>query len=99
MSHLPPRSDRTDTLLPYRTLVRAFSGRGNDGIGRMTGGCASRVLVELVPARTWGARFRRGLAVAAVARPKILADGDYFTGAGPALLWLEPWDEIGRAHV
>src|SRR3546814_15329879 len=34
----PPRSTRTDTLLPYTTLFRSGGGRGIGGLGQVAGG-------------------------------------------------------------
>src|SRR3546814_1546796 len=34
MIRRPPRSTRTDTLLPYTTLFRSVRARANDGAGR-----------------------------------------------------------------
>lgn len=74
---------------------QGFLGRGNFGIARMNGGFGSRPLVELVPSMRWGARFRRGVAVALRQRRALLArhTDDYAFGPDAhRLLWLLPWD-------
>lgn len=74
---------------------QGFLGRGNFGIARMNGGFGSRPLVELVPSMRWGARFRRGVAVALRQRRALRAgqpDGYDFGPAAKRLLWLAPWD-------
>lgn len=74
---------------------QGFLGRGNFGIARMNGGFGSRPLVELVPSMRWGARFRRGVAVALRQRRALLARhaDDYAFGPDAhRLLWLLPWD-------
>ncbi|MDG5497352.1 CRISPR-associated protein Cse1 [Niveispirillum sp. BGYR6] len=74
---------------------QGFLGRGNFGIARMNGGFGSRPLVELVPSMRWGARFRRGVAVALRQRRLLLARNADDYAVGPEahrLLWLLPWD-------
>lgn len=74
---------------------QGFLGRGNFGIARMNGGFGSRPLVELVPSLRWGARFRRGVAVALRQRRALraaLPDDFAFGPDALRLLWLEPWD-------
>jgi len=77
-------------LVTLQTM-EGFLGRGNYGVIRMNGGFGNRPFVGLAPDLTWGARFRRDLAVLTSLREEIL--GRYpCTGDGHMLLWLEPWD-------
>lgn len=81
-------------LVNLQTL-QGYLGRGNFGIARMNGGFASRPMVDLIPSKRWGARFRHAAGMLLRARRPILDANEalFDPEDGLALLWLEPWDD------
>lgn len=78
------------TLVSLQTM-QGYSGRTNYGISRMNGGMGNRPCVTAARDLSWSARLFRDVQVWLERREGLLASPGY-TGDGPALLWLEPWD-------
>lgn len=77
-------------LVTLQTM-QGYLGRGNYGIARMNGGFGSRPAVTHAPGLGLGERWAREVQALLDARDELLEAYEY-TEAGPALLWLEPWD-------
>src|SRR3546814_2781204 len=58
MIRRPPRSPRTDTLVPYTTLFRSAPGKPGDGLFALTPGARPRPAVPAPRRRTLSARSR-----------------------------------------
>ncbi len=82
--------------------TQGFSGRGNQGIARMNGGFASRVLIDRRPNARWGPRVARGMRMLLHRRQEILksaGDGMFRAEGGIALMWLEDWDTDSALQI
>ena len=75
-------------LLTLQTM-EGFLGRGNYGIVRMNGGFGNRPFLGFANDLSWGARFRRDLAVLLSAREPL---AERYTLDGSTLLWVPPWN-------
>ncbi len=87
-----PSPDHWIYALMSLQTTAGYSGRANYGIIRMKSGYGSRTVVGFTPELSWGAWFRRDLAVLLSARPEMIESHAYRESGGLALLWLEPWD-------
>jgi CRISPR system Cascade subunit CasA len=87
------REDWVFALVSLQTMS-GFFGAGNYGIARMNGGFGSRPVVTLVPAGTWGRRWRSDVSRLLEIREELLGGAWAYQARGLVLTWVPAWDRI-----
>jgi CRISPR system Cascade subunit CasA len=72
--------------------MSGYLGAGNYGIARMNGGFGSRPVVALVPAGTWGKRWRSDVRRLLEIREELLGGAWPYQDRGLVLTWVPAWD-------